>query len=131
MIIATYTPSHLLNALSSVAVHVDTKSASFDNVCHKDKCTLERLASDRNTPVSLLERLAQHPLADVRAAVSDNENAPLNTLWALATDSDANVRCQLAENHNLPLALIRSLTDDENPYVACRAQKTYDRLRAS
>jgi hypothetical protein len=126
-----HTPNYLLNTLSSVAANVEYKSARIDSLGLKDKCTLERLACDRNTPVSLLERLAQHPLADVRAAVSDNENAPLKILWTLAQDEDANVRCQLAENHNLPLALIRSLTDDENPYVACRAQKTYDRLRAS
>jgi hypothetical protein len=109
---------------------VDVAFGQVDILWNLDKRTLERMASDRSTPVVLLERLAVHPLSDVRAAVSDNENVPVYTLWAMTRDTDADVRFQLAENHNLPLALIRSLTNDENPYVASRAQQTYDRLQA-
>jgi hypothetical protein len=107
---------------------IDVAFGQIDILWKLDKKTLERMAIAPTTPVIVLERLALHPMADVRAAVSDNENTPLYTIWALSKDTDADVRYQLAENHNLPLALIRSLTKDENPYVACRAQQTYDRL---
>jgi hypothetical protein len=108
---------------------IDVAFGQIDVLWKLDKRALERMAVDLTTPVVVLERLAVHPDADVRAAVAENENTPLYTIWALAKDEDADVRYQLAENHNLPLALIRSLTNDENPYVASRAQKTYDRLQ--
>jgi hypothetical protein len=109
---------------------IDVAFGKIDILWKLDKRALERMATDPSTPVVVLERLAVHPDADVRAAVSDNENTPLYTIWALSKDSDADVRYQLAENHNLPMSLIRSLTNDENPYVACRAQQTLDRLSA-
>jgi hypothetical protein len=117
--------------LKLVGRHIDVAFGQIDILWKLDKRTLERMATDRSTPVVVLERLAVHPLSDVRAAVSENENTPLYTIWALSKDVDADVRYQLAENHCLPLTLIRSLTNDENPYVACRAQQTYDRLQAS
>jgi hypothetical protein len=116
--------------LKLVGTPIDVAFGQIDILWKLDKRTLERMATDRSTPVVVLERLAAHPLSDVRAAVSENENTPLYTIWALSKDVDADVRYQLAENHCLPLALIRSLTNDENPYVACRAQQTYDRLQA-
>jgi hypothetical protein len=109
---------------------IDVAFGQIDILWKLDRRTLERMATDRSTPVVVLERLAVHPNSDVRAAVSENENTPLYTIWALSKDANADVRYQLAENHNLPLSLIRSLTNDENPYVACRAQQTYDRLQA-
>jgi hypothetical protein len=109
---------------------IDVAFGQIDILWKLDKRTLERMATNPSTPVVVLERLALHPMADVRAAVSDNENTPLYTIWALSKDADADVRYQLAENHNLPLTLIRSMIKDENPYVACRAQQTYDRLQA-
>jgi hypothetical protein len=116
--------------LKVAGTHIDVAFGQIDILWKLDKKTLERMATNPSTPVVVLERLAVHPMADVRAAVSDNENTPLYTIWALSKDADADVRYQLAENHNLPLALIRSMTNDENPYVACRAQQTYDRLQA-
>ena len=116
--------------LKVVGRPIEVAFGQVDILSKLDKRTLEGMASDPNTPVVVLERLAAHPIADVRVAVSENENTPLYTIWALSKDGDADVRYQLAENHNLPLALIRSLTNDENPYVACRAQQTYDRQTA-
>jgi hypothetical protein len=116
--------------LKLTGTSVDVAFGQVDILWQLDKRTLESMAADPSTPAIILERLAAHPDADVRAAVSDNQMAPLYTLWTLAKDLDADVRYQLAENHTMPLALIRSLTHDENPYVACRAQQTYDRLQA-
>jgi len=95
-----------------------------------DKRTLERMATDPSTPIVLLERLAAHPIGDVRAAVADNQNTPMHSMWALSTDADADVRYQLAENHSLPVDLICFLFNDENPYVASRAQQTFHRVHA-
>jgi hypothetical protein len=116
--------------LKIVGTHIDLAFGQVDVLWQLDRKTLERMATDKNTPVVVLEKLSTHPIAQVRAAVSDNENTPLYTVWALSKDIDADVRYQLAENHNLPQSLIRSLTSDENPYVACRAQDTYERLHA-
>ena len=116
--------------LNLVGTPIDKAFGQIDILWKLDKNALERMAASADTPVIVLERLALHPHADVRAAVADNENTPLYTIWALSKDADADVRYQLAENHNLPVTLLRSLLKDENPYVACRAQKTYDRLQA-
>jgi hypothetical protein len=126
----TITKARRPRHLKVVGTPIDLAFNQVDVLWQLDKRTLERMATDINTPVVVLERLAKHPNADVRAAVSENENTPLYTVWALSKDADADVRYQLAENHNLPMSLIRSLTSDENPYVACRAQQTYDRLQA-
>jgi hypothetical protein len=112
-----------------VGHQTDVGFGRVDFLWQLDNRTVGRLAIDPNTPVMVLERLAAHPIADVRAAVTDNENTPLCSIRALANDPDPDVRYQLAENHCLPLDLIRSLSNDENPYVACRAQQTYDRLQ--
>ncbi len=93
-----------------------------------DKRTLERMAISPCTPVVVLERLADHPMAEVRAAVAENSSTPMYVLVELSKDSDCDVRFQLAENHRLPMALLKALCSDGNPYVAWRAQKTYDRL---
>jgi hypothetical protein len=116
--------------LKVVGTPIDLAFHQVDVLWQLDKRTLERMATDISTPVVVLERLAKHPNADVRAAVAENENTPLYTVWALSKDADADVRYQLAENHNLPMSLIRSLAGDENPYVACRAQQTLVRLQA-
>jgi len=116
--------------LKVVGTPIDQAFNRVDVLWQLDTGTLERMATSSATPVVVLERLALHPNADVRAAVAENENTPLYTIWSLSKDADVNVRFQLAENHNLPMALIRSLTGDENPYVACRAQQTYGRLQA-
>jgi hypothetical protein len=120
-----------IHFLNLAGTEIDISFGQVDVLWQLDKRTLEIMATDPSTPIALLERLASHTLADVRAAVADNRNTPIYTLWLLSKDTDADVRYQVAENHNLPLVLIRSLTDDENPYVACRAQQTYNRLQAS
>jgi hypothetical protein len=117
--------------LKLVGTPIDVAFGQVDILWKLDRGTLERMATDPATPVAVLERLAAHPIAEVRAVVSENENTPLFTLWSLSKDADADVRYQLAENHNLPLSLVRSLTRDENPYVAFRAQQTCERLQAN
>jgi hypothetical protein len=110
---------------------VDIAGGQIDILWKLDRKTLERMATNPCTPVVVLERLADHPMADVRAAVADNESTPLYIILTLSNDADANVRYQVAENHSLPLTLIGALTNDENPYVASRAQQTFDRLKAA
>ena len=114
-----------------VVMPIDIACGQIDILWQLDRKTLEHLATNLCTSPAVLERLADHPMPDVRAAVCENKNTPLPTIWALAKDDDADVRYQIAENYSLPIALICSLTDDENPYVACRAQQTYQRLKAA
>jgi hypothetical protein len=109
---------------------IDLSTDQLTTLWQLDKRTLENIATDPCTPIALLERLAAHPISELRGAVSENKNTPLHTIWTLSKDSDPDVRYQLAENHRLPLPLISALIGDENPYVACRAIKTYERLKA-
>jgi hypothetical protein len=90
---------------------------------------LERLAIDPCTPPSFLQQIAEHPDADLRAIVAENQNAPLEVIEMLARDSDVNVRYQLAENHNISVIVLHSLSQDDNAYVACRAQQTLERIQ--
>jgi hypothetical protein len=89
---------------------------------------LETLATNANTPVSILRKLAYHSEPDIRAALVENRSTPLETIYQLANDQDPDVRYQLAENHHLPIDMLQHLSEDDNPYVACRAQRTIARL---
>jgi hypothetical protein len=123
--------SNLFPRPAKVAVTpADSAIGQIDILWKLDKKTLERMATNPLTPVVVLERLADHPMAEVRAAVSENKSTPKYVILALSKDADCEVRYQLAENHSLSLDVIEALTNDENPYVACRAQQTYDRLKA-
>jgi hypothetical protein len=89
---------------------------------------LETLATNPNTPVSILRKLACHSEPDIRAALAENRSTPLETIYQLANDQDPDVRYQLAENHHLPIKVLQYLAEDDNPYVACRAQRTIARV---
>jgi len=106
---------------------IDINCGGIDILWTLDRRTLERMAANPRTPQIVLERLADHPMADIRAAVCDNSRAPLSVLKALAMDEDADVRYQLAENHSIALDLLVLLMEDANPYVANRAALTLER----
>jgi hypothetical protein len=95
-----------------------------------DRHVLEGISTDPTIPSVVLEQLARHPNADVRAAVSDNRSTPEHVLQMLASDSDPNVRYQLAENPHLPMWVLQGLAEDDHPYVACRAERTLFRVQA-
>jgi hypothetical protein len=88
--------------------------------------SLEHLAANPNTPVTMLNQLASHHLEDVRVAVAENRSTPLETLFVLARDQQPDVRYCLAENTNLPGEILATLCEDENPYVSARARRSLD-----
>jgi hypothetical protein len=91
---------------------------------------LESIATNPNTPCSILRQLVAHSEPDVRAVLADNKSTPLDAIYVLIHDENPDVRYQLAENHNLPIELLQHLAEDENPYVACRAQRTIRRIES-
>ena len=61
---------------------------------------VEAIASNLNTPVSVLEQLAQDECSSVRIAVAANPCTPARALDLLATDKSVNVRINALRNPN-------------------------------
>jgi Leucine rich repeat variant len=73
------------------------------------------IARDLQTPIDILERLAQDPNEDVRATVASNRSLPLATLLKLADDSSRKVKLQLVRqqsNRSIPIEILAKLADD-------------------
>jgi hypothetical protein len=90
---------------------------------------LERVAENPRTPLTALELLARCPKASVRAAVAENINVSPDILTILIADPDDDVRYLLAENPHTPEELLVALTEDPNPFVRARADKTLLRVQ--
>ena len=78
----------------------------------------------RNTPVSVLEKLADDENSMVRSGVIRNKNTPVAVLEKLTEDKDEYVRQTLAEDHsaqhgnrNIPVSLFEKLSTDKNVIV--------------
>ncbi|WP_369142239.1 hypothetical protein [Streptomyces sp. R44] len=86
--------------------------------------TVTAFAARTDLPDGYLERLAEHPAADVRAVVAANPAVPEPLLRTLATDPAADVRRAVAENPAVPLDLLitvarhERLPDEPAPRVA-------------
>jgi hypothetical protein len=73
------------------------------------------IARDRQTPIEILEKLAQDPNEDVRSIVANSQNLPLETLLKLADDPSQKVRSQLVRqqsNRSTPIEILIKLADD-------------------
>ena len=112
-----------------IATNPNTPPSVLDYLARNgNKDTQVRVAENPRTPVSALEHLARSDSATVRSAVAENENVSPDILTILGADDDDDVRYQLAENPHLPEELLVALTEDQNPYVADRAEKTLNRI---
>jgi hypothetical protein len=112
------------------------------------------IAGGSDTPVDLLNKLAQHADAKIRARVAENPNTPFWTVALLVTDGNDEVRLSaaanprlpkifqvqlandpsddvryaLAEDFLIPLDVLKILATDDNVYVQHRALKTLSTL---
>ena len=75
------------------------------------------LAHNPNTPVSLLEKLAEHPLAIIRSSVATNLNTPAKFLERLAGDVCKEARLAVAQNPNSPVSSLEKLAGDTSSDV--------------
>jgi hypothetical protein len=78
------------------------------------------IARDLQTPIEILERLAQDPNEDVRSTVASNRNLPLATLLQLADDPSSKVRSQLIHqqfNRSTPIEILAKLADDPDSNI--------------
>ncbi|MBN2722317.1 MAG: HEAT repeat domain-containing protein, partial [Campylobacterales bacterium] len=65
----------------------------------------------------------------VRDGLSGNPNTPVKLLNVLANDSDKMVRLRVAENPSTPKEVLLSMIDDEDPNVS-KAAEIKLRMRA-
>lgn len=121
---ATMDEYHLVCCLLAGNPHCPKEVLEHISECVTSDRILERVASNPNTSVETLRRLALTGSAEVRSAVAENVNADAETIELLVNDENIDVRFQLAENHQLPEEILSQLSFDENPYVAYRAQLT-------
>jgi Leucine rich repeat variant len=78
------------------------------------------IARDLQTPIEILERLAQDPNEDVRSTVASNRNLPLATLLQLADDPSSKVRSQLIHqqfNRSTPIEILAKLAQDPDSNI--------------
>jgi Leucine rich repeat variant len=78
------------------------------------------IARDLQTPIEILERLAQDPNEDVRSTVASNRNLPLATLLRLADDPSSKVRSQLIHqqfNRSTPIEILAKLAEDPDSNI--------------
>lgn len=78
----------------------------------------QSVASSRQAPLDLLERLAQDKDAGVRGEVAKNEVSPAGLVASLSHDRDARVRCWAVLNPVLPDERVRELASDRDAQVA-------------
>ncbi|BAZ13362.1 hypothetical protein NIES4071_52010 [Calothrix sp. NIES-4071] len=64
-----------------------------------------------------------HGLGSVRSALASNPDTPLTILESLAKENYSKVREKVAQNPNTPLSVIQELINDKNGEVACIASE--------
>ena len=74
----------------------------------------QAVGGNKNTPISLLEKLAEDDEAWVRARVAENANTPVSLLEKLAGDEEWSVRDSVSENTNNPVSILKELAKDED-----------------
>lgn len=79
------------------------------------------VATNPNTPTSTLNKLFSDEKI-VRDGLSGNFNTPLKLLNVLANDVDKMVRLRVAENPSTSIDILKSLLDDSEPNVAKAAE---------
>ncbi|MEU6622946.1 hypothetical protein ABZ926_19565 [Streptomyces litmocidini] len=75
--------------------------------------TVTTFAARTDLPLHFLDRLAEHPAADVRAVVAANPAVREALLRTLAADPDPEVRRAVAENPAVPLDLLVTVATHE------------------
>lgn len=93
------------------------ESPGYSHGAHPGVHSKEIVASMSDTPVEMLEILAQDPVSTVRSRVANNYNTPSTTLERLSADPVGKVRYMTATNHNTPPDVLRQLTYDVVPQV--------------
>ncbi|NEP83514.1 MAG: hypothetical protein F6K39_38525 [Okeania sp. SIO3B3] len=78
------------------------------------RCKLARKISRRQTPVEILEMLADDESEGVRALVAENPDTPVETLLKLLNDSSEYVKEKLVSNPNTPVEILEMLSDAES-----------------
>jgi hypothetical protein len=89
-----------------------------------DPQVAQRVAENPRTPEFCLHFLGWHPDAEVRLAVAENASTWSETLEGLTIDANPDVRFRIAENPNTPDTVLEQLKLDANPYVSHRASET-------
>jgi HEAT repeat protein len=69
-----------------------------------------KIASNEDTPGSILQKLADDRITDVRVAAASNPNTPADALARLACDRMWEVRREVASNPSTPEATLRELS---------------------
>lgn len=105
--------------LSDVAWHRDTPVPLLRKILDKNDTYLiwGSLAGNPNTPVDILERLAQKKNRHTNITLSRNPHTPLPILKVLAKSHDYFVRGTVARNPAIDTELMLQLAKDENDKV--------------
>jgi hypothetical protein len=116
--------SPLRNALHLIARSGINMAGDLPRFLMRQVNSMERklaIAVDPNTPVQILEELANNLNQIVRCGIAMNPSTPINYLYALSNDTFyKNVRSFVAVNANLNIEIIQRLALDESSIVRSR-----------
>jgi len=101
-----------------MALDKRSKPLTLQLLARDEDVTVRRgVASNPNTPVSVLERLAEDEEEWVRQWVARNPSTPASTLERLAEDENKWVRHGVASNPNTPVSILERLAKSEDVMV--------------
>ncbi|MBI5174220.1 MAG: hypothetical protein HY986_15160 [Candidatus Melainabacteria bacterium] len=117
------------NLCLMIAAYPDAPGAVLDVLADLQCVAVqERVAENRNTWPSTLNRLAHHRSELVRIALADNLHVDEETIARLLEDASVDVRYALAGNPERSGAVLNALAMDKNVYVAACAGRTLAKL---
>jgi hypothetical protein len=83
------------------------------------------LAKNKNTPVKILEELAEKPDGEVRRYIAEHPNTSIETLKILADDKYYLVKISVAKNPNATRDILLKLKSDKNEEVKKAANSVW------
>jgi len=102
----------------AAAVNPNTPVSVLEKLAEDEESLVRRgVALNPNTPVSVLEKLAEDEESLVRSGVAHNPNIPVSVLEKLAEDEESLVRSGVAHNPNTPVSVLEKLAEDEESLV--------------
>jgi hypothetical protein len=110
----------------------DLRLLDRPNLCDRDQTKKVRVnvANNDNSPVSLLEILAQDPTKEVCTNLTSNPNTPVEILVILARNDASSVRCYGADNSKTSVEILGILVIDRAIDVCSYATKNLSRQKA-
>lgn len=113
---------------AEIALSSKTPAPILDMLASVNPTLKSMIATNSNTSVETLRKLATDKNRYVKSNVAFNAKTPADVLDMLATIDDIEIRCFVADNKNTSLKTLEKLTKDKSSYVSDKAKNAIERL---